>query len=101
MIESCIKTYLYKSYCINKHVSCYVDDKLFKTDQTKFKVYFNQQFDLYNITFRQQNVENATKNNNHIVVNLDVLITVHSVFFRLSHSFLHLFTFYNSSSTSN
>ena len=39
------------------------------------------------------------QNHNHIVVNMDVLITVWSVFFSFSHSFLHSFIhIYNSSS---
>ena len=54
MIESYFKMYLYKIYCINKHVLCHVDDKVFKTDQVKFSVYFNQEFDLYNIPLWQK-----------------------------------------------
>ena len=95
MIESCTKIHLYKIYCINKHVPCHVDDKVFKADHTKFSVHFNQEFNLCNITFRQQNVQNVSQNHNHIVVNLDILISVHSVFLiSLSHSFLASFTFY-------
>ena len=70
MIESSIKIYLYKTYCINKHVPCNVDDKVFKTDDTKFSVHLSQEFDLCNITFRQQNLQNASQNHYHIVVNL-------------------------------
>ena len=54
MIESAIKMYLYKIYCINKHVPSHVDDEVFKTDPIEFSVYFNQEFDLCDITFRQQ-----------------------------------------------
>ena len=52
MIESSIKKiYLYKINCINKHVPSHFDDKVFKTDQTNFNMYFNQQIDLCNVTF--------------------------------------------------
>ena len=53
MFESSIRMYLYKMFCINKHGSSHVDDNVLQTDQIKFSVHFNQEFDLCNITFWQ------------------------------------------------
>ena len=50
MVEG-VKMYLYKIFCINKHGSSHVDNKVLKTDQIKFSVHLNQEFDLCNITF--------------------------------------------------
>ena len=81
MIENAIKMCLYKLYCINKHVSSHVDDKVFKTDQIKFNVYFNQAFDLGYGSFCQQLFKKQAKIA-IILLYLDVLITVWSVFFQ-------------------
>ena len=101
MIDSSSKIYLYKVYCINKHVPSHVDDKIFKTHQIKFTAHFYQEFSfaIYNVL--TINDQNASQTHNHAVVNLDVMIAIWSVFFSFRGSVLDCLTFYNSSSPSN
>ena len=86
MIEGSIKMCLYKIYFINKHVPSHVDDKVFKTNQIKFSVISMKNIQPLEYNILATNDQNASQNHNHIVVNLNVLITVWSVFFQVESS---------------